>query len=121
MLSGLFWKDDECEEVDLYYFTNRTEYIRWVAWSIRCSIKYLRKHVWRVRIPGTKRLRYGYMSKKFVNFKNEWNRDSEKTLRHSVEYWQGTGLRKMKIDIFEDSDYGKKLPTVIIDQIIDYL
>jgi hypothetical protein len=54
----------------------------WNRVSIRWSLRFLRKHVWK-----SKR-RQGYCSRAFVASGPAWNRSTEKYLRHSVQYWQ---------------------------------
>lgn len=89
MYNALMWTDCTCIKEQQYEFSTKTELNYWNKVSIRWSLCFLRKQVWNSK---SKR-RQGYCSRQFIRSAPIWNRETEKRLRHSVQYWQKRAQR----------------------------
>ena len=120
MISGLLWRDINCEELEVFYFHNYADFLKAIHISIKVSMNYLRKHVWSKKIVNTKR-RYGHHSRMYYFKYNKFDREAERVLRHSVEYFQKNLNYIRMMDEFKASRFYRTFDKDSVDLILSYL
>ncbi|KAG5184067.1 hypothetical protein JKP88DRAFT_244938 [Tribonema minus] len=103
-IRAMLWGDEACTASHVFEFDSWVAFQLHNRWSITTSITYLKTHVWCVRVPGTQRKRYGYHGRAFIRKHRKFDRQMERQLRHSVEFWQANMNRSTIIDYADHCD-----------------